>query len=42
MSKTGGRKFVKAGGGKNNNFVETGRKCTETAKIGGRFEICGR
>jgi len=32
FSKTGG-KFVKVGG--NNNFRETGGKCTETGKIGG-------
>jgi len=33
-------KFVKVGG--NNNFRETGAKCTETGKIGGKFEIYGR
>ena len=39
LPKTGG-KFVKDGG--KNNFRETGGECTETAKIGGKFEICGR
>src|SRR6218665_618711 len=33
-------KFVKVGG--NNNFRETGGKCTETAKIGRKLKICGR
>ena len=39
MIKTGG-KFVKVG--RKNNFRETGGKCTETPKIGRKFEICGR
>ena len=38
-SKTEG-KFVKVGG--KNNFRETGGKCIEARKIGGKFEICGR
>ena len=28
--------------GEKNNFRETEGKCTETAKIGGKLEICGR
>src|SRR6218665_1382506 len=40
LSKTGG-KFVKIGG-KEKYFRETGGKCIETAKIGGKVEICGR
>ena len=40
LSKTGGGKFVKVGG--KNNFCETGGKCTETAKIGWKFDSCGR
>ena len=39
FSKTDG-KFVKVGG--NNKFRETGGKCTETGKIGGKFEVFGR
>ena len=36
FSKTG----RKVGG--NNNFCETEGKCTQTGKIGVKFEICGR
>jgi len=36
LSKTGG-KFFKVGG--NNNFRETGGKCTETGKIGGNSKF---
>ena len=32
--------FFKVGG--NNNFRQTGGKCTKTGKIGEKFEICGR
>ena len=40
LCKRGG-KSVKVGG--KNNFLETGGKCTETAKIGGgQFKICGQ
>jgi len=41
LLKTGGGKFVKLGG--NNNFCETGEKCTiKTGKIEGEFGICCR
>ena len=39
LSKTLG-KFVKVGG--IIFFAKQGGKCTETGKIGGNFEICGR
>jgi len=40
LSKTEGKNLSKQRG--NNNFRKTEGKCTETGKIWGKFEICGR